>query len=175
MIGNSIQIAANIAVVVGLVYAGYQIRLLRQTHRDNHDWNRRKCAQEIVMEVGMNISNFRDLSRDLNLFNRHEPIPLSELDEAFKENPDLELKVLEILNIFEGLARGIKHNVYDRDIVTNARRFSMIRMHEALMNYLTNRKKERSVEIYPNFDALVNEWRMEKSAVDNRQSTGEVG
>ena len=88
MIAESFQIAANVAVVVGLIYAGYQVRLLRETHRDNHDWQRRRCAQEIVMEVGRNISGFRDLSRNLNLFNRNESIPLSELNTAFANNPD---------------------------------------------------------------------------------------
>jgi len=41
-----IQVASAVLVFGGLIYASLQLKLLRKTHVDEHEWNRRKAAQD---------------------------------------------------------------------------------------------------------------------------------
>ena len=169
------QLIASGTTVIALIYTGFQIYLLRKVHRDNHEWNRRKSAQDLTIDIGSRISDYNDLSVAFNLFNRTEAIPLDEINTKFAENPSLELKVLEFLNLFNIMARGVIEGVYDEEIIYKARSTSMIKTFEALKQYIEKRKNERGIDIYSSIEALVNEWKNKNTLVKRRRITGQFG
>jgi hypothetical protein len=166
------NIVANIAAIVVAAYAVLQLQQLSKTYKDDHEWNRRNAAQAVTMELGKDISKFSELNQYLNFFQTVEPIPLKDMQGIFKQNPSLELKLIELLNVLNAIARGVFEGVYDESIIRQARQTTMFIFYDAFKAYIEDRKKTRGPDIYCSLECLVNKWRNENNPPQHRGLTG---
>jgi len=159
-------------LVFAVLYAAKQLKLLRLTHADNHDWNRRKSAQDLTMQLNDMLGDTDSLHKTLNVINRVEPIPLVEITEAIENDPSVQLKINKVLNIYSSVARGVLNGVYDREIIANSRRMAMIKTFDSFSSYIYQRRKESISILWNYYESLVNEWKEEITAIETRQPTG---
>jgi RecB family endonuclease NucS len=167
-----IQIISGLAIIISVMYAGYQVKLLRKTHTDNHDWNRRKSAQDLTMELNNTLKDTEILHQKLNVINREEPIPLQEILDAIQEDPAMQLMINKVLNIYSSIARGILNGVYDREIIEISRRTAMIDTYNAFSSYVMYRRDERGSDVWGRLESVVNRWKNEKTTQKSRDLTG---
>jgi len=57
-----VQAITGILIGIGLIYGGKQVSLLKKTHLDNHDWNRRHAAQQAVENVHKKFTEINKLN-----------------------------------------------------------------------------------------------------------------
>lgn len=162
-------------LTIGFVFAIWQIRILIKTHSDNHEWNRRIATQDAIIQFNQNtyIHDLNELNEILALFDRKHPIPLTEINTIFKENPKIQTQCHTLLNFYEGLARGVKFGVYDEDIVENARKGIMERTHNVLEEYIKFRRNEYSPNVWGEYLDLLKRWNGKQSK-QGKQQTGKM-
>jgi len=166
------QILASIAVLATAFFASYQLILIRKAHQDDHEWNRRKSAQDLTMELTESLGDTAILHERLQIINRKEPIPLDEILKAIKEDPVLQLKIQKVLNIYSVVASGVLNGVYDKEIIEKARRKAMIATYDAFSAYITYRRKESIPTLWFSLESIVNGWKNELTSSETRELIG---
>lgn len=169
-----LQIVAYLVIAVALVYAALQINGIRRTIRETNSWNRRKAAQDMIFQIDKNASVCTDLNRHFGIFKKREPIPLAKIQKAFSENSELEFRLVELLNAYSALARGVLEGVYDEQIVYDASSARLVKIHNSFQMYIEFRHQEQGPHLYTALETLACEWRARLSPADRRDLTGGV-
>lgn len=165
-----IGVVNTVVILGGLIFAYRQIRLLVNTHSDNHEWNRRSATQETLMSFTLSGKHDKAVSYLLEQ-DRTTPIPKDEIFAKFKEHPDLQTETHIILNFYEALARGIKYGIYDEDIIKNARHSTMRRCLIVFRDYI-NHFREQNYKYWIELEQLVRKWDGEDVSLSGKAPTG---
>ena len=174
-IADVTKIISLLLLVISIFYTGKQLKLLRLIHADTHDWNRRKSAQDLTMELNILLSEIiESLQQDLNITNRIEPIPLDEINIAIKKDPTVRIKLSKLLNTYNSVARGIFAGVYDREIITRSRRKAMIKTFDSFSSYISYRRSDTWETLWNDYEWLVNQWKHDFTEQKPRIITGLV-
>lgn len=171
-IADVAKIFSLLFLIVSIFYTGRQLKLLRLTHADNHDWNRRKSAQDLTMELNSLLADTEELHKKLKVINRTEPIPVSEILDVISNDPSIQLKIHKVLNIYSSVARGVLNGVYDREVIAEARRAAMIKTYDSFSSYISYRRKESIPTLWNYYESLVNQWKRENTERKTREETG---
>jgi hypothetical protein len=168
-----------LTVWIGFIFAFRQIKaavrqvtVMIETHRDNHELQRRLAAQSAVNEYA-----FSNLSAELhNTFgyiNSNLPIPTEEINKKFTEDDNHRVKLILLLRHYESLARGINHGVYDEAIVKAALRKTLIRFARSFSLYIEERRNILSSPTqWIEFTSLADKWASEDKVFQTRAKTG---
>lgn len=136
--------------IAALLYARFQLKA-------NHDWNRRKAAQDILRE--RSTLDIKKLNETFNIHNRKDAIPLDEINEAFKKDIFLKGTLNKYLNFYESLARGMEYHIYDEDVIKSGSRKVMIQNFMRYENYIKDvRIKNGDKRAWGSFEDYVNKW-----------------
>ncbi len=166
------QIFSIFILIFSVLYAAKQLKLTYLIHADNHDWNRRKAAQDLTMQINELFSDMAALHKKLNIINRVEPIPISEIKEEINNDPSVQLSINKVLNIYDGVARGVLSGIYDRSIIETARKSTMIKTYDAFSSYIYDRRKKRIPTLWNDYESIINQWKSEITKQDPRKKTG---
>ncbi len=164
-----------LVLVGGLLYAGLQLRSLRKIHADNHKWNRKKAAQDVIFKITELADHTIKLNEKIKHIDTAQPIPVPELKQIFKDNPNVPVILHHVLNHYEGLARGVYKGIYDEDIIKTARKGTMIRVYRVFRDYIEDKRNEHETnkKIYEQFEAIVNKWEQERTHIPKPDLVGE--
>ena len=161
----------------GFVYAGIQLKKtteqLRAAYEINeadHDWNRRIAAQDALKEYNQSILS-SELQSEFNYSNCTESIPLKKIEEGFNKHPNLQAELHQLLNFYEGLARGVFHGVYDEKIIKAARYNSMRKVFRAFNSYIESRRRASSPTAWKDSESLVDQWKADEKNKTKRSAT----
>lgn len=162
----------------GFVYAGIQLKKtteqLRAAYKINeadHDWNRRIASQDALKEYNQSILS-SELQSEFNYLDCTESIPLEKIEEGFKKHPtNLQAELHQLLNFYEGLARGISHNVYDEEIIKTARHNAMEKVFRAFNSYIRSRRNTSSPHAWEQLEYLVSKWKADEKNETRRSAT----
>lgn len=160
---------ALLVLIGGFVYTAIQVHLLRQGQRGNHDWNRRKAAQDITTAFNERVHQPELLEKLLQYNERKKPIPADDLLAAFKASPSLGLTVHTLLNYYEALARGINQQIFDEKVIKAAKRSVMIRTFRLFEPYIKQRRLFTS-DAWSELEGMVVTWEEEDRS--DRNTTG---
>ena len=166
-----LQAASVVFAGIAVLYAAKRVRLLSEIHRENHDWNRRCEAQKAVVAFRHLQPTYMKLHEMFDIKNIQEPIRLETILDQVKADKALDVEIRELLNAFEGLARGIRQAVYDEGVVKAARRGSMIGHLDAFSLYIRHVRKINP-KLYCDWESLVNRWKNEECQAEARSPTG---
>lgn len=91
-----------------------QIEKADQQVSKEHDWNRRKAVMELSLDYSSaeRIRLRKQLESVIDWYDPGQDYAMLTPEQREQLTPDLK----QMLNYLEGIAVGIKHNVYDRDI-----------------------------------------------------------
>ena len=170
----TIRLLSAIFIGVGLLYTAKQIKLLIKSHSDNHEWNRRKVAQDASLM-------YSQLTEGNNLLNEHfsyvtssEPVAMKTMDEKFGNEPELKPQLHRLLNYFNSLCRGVNHKLYDEKIIKSSWGGVIMRTYDQFKPYILWYQKNVSEEAWFEMERLANQWKHKSSAskVTPRKATG---
>ena len=167
-----------VLLIVGFIFAYLQlrgaraeIRTLNVHHADNHDWNRRHAAQEALRNYNYSLLS-SPLQTSFDYLNSLDSIPVSQIEDKFSENTDLQSDLHQLLNYYEALARGINQGIFDEDVVKSARRNAMVRCERSFRNYIEKRRQNVSPRAWVELSHITTRWAAENSDVEIRGLTG---
>lgn len=157
-----------------LLYAVKQIRLIVNSHADNHKWNRRIATQNAISAISNDITDSR-LNQKFRHIHVKQPIPLVELLEAFEDEPELQRECHIVLNRYEGLARGIKAGIYSEAVVKMARRYAMEHTITAFKEYIEHERNAGARCAWIDSEDLIEKWNSEEISKSQLKKTGYIG
>ncbi len=165
------QLVSVLLLVVGLLYAGYQLSLTRKVHKENHEWNRRFAAQQALSRKIEGLDELNEAFKHMNLT---DSIPMKEYREAFEKSPQLQPSLHRYLNYFEDLCRGMLYGVYDEDIIRNARGGTFDKVYNNHRNFIENRRKEVHPLVYRHLREVVENWRINNDVPLKKEKIGKT-
>lgn len=168
----------TVAVVLGILFAVLQLRgakreltAIKAIHVENHDWNRRIAAQDALAKFGYG-EVAKPLSEAFDFMNTRNAISLSIIQEKFSKDAGLQPLLHQLLNFYEGLARGVQQGVFDEEAVKAGRKMSIIRMDFAFSNYIQHRRITDNPRAWNNLILLARKWQEQDESLEKRQTTG---
>lgn len=193
--------ATFVLLVLGFLVTFLQLRSVIHQHKENHEWSRRKAAEDVCTNYAGDISFRILLETYLDWSERTEPIPYEEI-RSIGEQADLaQAHVVEDiaaeagkapvsthpsdkpsariaaaihrqLNYYESFSRGIDEGVYDEKIIKRAFFGQMRHSLYILMPYITERRK-MNPKVWEDFEQLVNDWKLAEKEKAKRAKTGQ--
>ena len=177
MYSLAISGVAALITLGGLIYAGIQLKKtkeqLQATYKINeadHDWNRRMASQAALKEYNQSILS-SSLQSEFDYLNCSESIPLKKIEEGFNKHPELQKELHQLLNFYEGLARGIFQNIYDDEVIKAGRRNAMMKALKAFNSYIESRRRTSSPSAWTDLESLVAQWVLDEKGQTQRSST----
>jgi|SRR5829696_7722712 len=166
-----LQALTLVAIVAGLAFTGRQLKLLKDSFYDTHDWNRRKAAQDAVHETQQRLANDMNLLQEaFQTRTSSSQLSLNEIEEAFAANEQVRVALHKRLNNFETLAIGIEQKVLDEQVIKDAYRVMFRRTRRRLKEYIDARK-ERNEDAWKVLERVSQRWE-EQEATSSRLPTG---
>ncbi len=164
-----LQTVALFAVLVGLL----QLRLLRLSYVDLHDWNRRKAAQDAVDSVEHIAADTPLLDCKFQTMGKHDPIPLQKILDACESTVEVQTAIHRRLNWFESLAGGVKQGVFDEEVIRDAYERVFRNTYSQFSEYIRHRRNSDSYDAWSEFGHVIERWDQENKANNPpRKATG---
>ena len=171
LITSTVSIISVVLVLIGVIYAGIQLYLLRKVNKGTHDWNRRISAQNAISSIYANLKDRYLLNEKFEYLDIKSPIPLEEINKVFLNDNNLRLICDDLLNYYEMLARGVFEKIYDRKVIENARKSTMIQTFNAFSLYIKD-QRNYIPDVWNNMEAIVNDWKSDDTKLPDRKKTG---
>ena len=166
-------------IIVGFGFAAVQIHAakreltaIKQSHVENHDWNRRVAAQEALRAYNYSLLS-SPLQSSFNYLNTSDSFSITEIENKFENESSLQSDLHQLLNYYEGLARGINQAIFDEEVVKTARCNAMIKCERAFRNYIEQRRSSYNVRAWIELSNIVDRWNSESHGVLLRKITGD--
>lgn len=170
-----LQAAALIVLLVGLLLTIRQIRLLRLSYVDLHDWNRRKAAQDAVDNVEHIAADTPLLDGKFQIMSKNDPIALKSILGACESTVEVQTAIHRRLNWFESLAGGVKQGVFDEEVIKDAYQRVFRSTHRQFSEYIDHRRNADSYDAWSEFGDMIERWDQEdKASASRRKQTGAV-
>jgi hypothetical protein len=166
-------------------------------HFQDHDWSRRKAAEDAVREFSAQIELRRTLERYLNWSTEKKLQSIGEFRKAILKADDKQIDegtdydkcdvecdeggsrliecVHRLLNYYESFARGISEGVYDERIIKRALHGQMTANLHRLKPYIDHRRSMNgslSEKAWIDFESLLISWN--NGALPEREKTGDA-
>lgn len=167
----ALQAATLLAVVVGLGFTFYQVRLLRKSYVDLHDWNRRKAAQDAVERIEVISRDTPLLHQKFRILTENTPIPLQDILRECENDDAVRVAINRRLNYFQSLAIGMEQRVFDKAIIRRSYENIFRRTHNQFKEYIEHRRDIGGRETWRDFVNTTGQWETD-SGEPPRPSTG---
>jgi len=166
-----LQCVTTVAVVVGLILTLRQIRLLRISYRDLHDWNRRKAAHDAASAWAQFAEDTAKLESCFHFSDGIDAVSLEDTKTAFARDPLAQASLHRKLNYLESVASGVNHRVLDDDVIRSAF-FTVLRKNlHRFASYIADRR-EKSPELWVDVRDLAAKWDADDQHRRERDRTG---
>jgi hypothetical protein len=150
------------AVISGLVYSGYQLKLLRRQYHDLHEWNRRKAAQDAI-DFFVNLAEGNKLINEVfNFLESNDPISLVRVQDECTKHAELRSAIHRLLNFLEGLAIGTRHAVLDESLIRDAFIGVMDIVLLQFSEYIQHRRRHSRSDAWEELETTVKHWQAQK-------------
>jgi hypothetical protein len=154
-----LQIATPAILAIGLWLTLRQLRLLRQSYVDQHDWNRRKAAQDAIQTTQKSIGEDTPLLNEkFQVMTSYDTIPLDQIRDECDADPKVRMAIHRRLNTFEELAVGVHQGVFDEDVLNAAYKEVFRRTRNRFREYIDHRRSIGTDAAWKEFDNLTQEW-----------------
>lgn len=138
----------------GLLFVVRQLRLNEIIALNNHDWNRKKATFDFVKEYYSTIGLDVDKLKKQNESGDNYKVVWNEKN---VDNHDYLCTWRKVLNYFEHLCCGIKHQLYDNEIAYDHVRGAMLAMWKESQPYVT-KAREKNPLVFQNLEDISRKW-----------------
>jgi hypothetical protein len=159
-----LQGATLLILLIGLWLTIRQLQLLTKSNVDQHDWNRRKAAQDAV------VSSTREIEKDtlllddkFKIMSRTDPFSLDEIRQQLNADEKVKIALNKRFNTLEALALGVHQGVFDEEVVKTGYRMLFRRTLLLFRAYMEHRRNTTgSPRVWREVDTLSQEWEEEE-------------
>lgn len=148
IIASITTIIANIAVLISVIIALRELRLIKQSHLEDHTRNLRQSTIEFYNLIN---NETKELIDDV-IINK---IDLSV--EAINHNPELHQKVRRYLSLMERFSVGINSHMYDITVFDRIQGKTTLIMFDALTPYIDSISEKYGTFFYGEFLKVINQ------------------
>lgn len=149
------QVIGIFAVVITILYASRQIKISKNIHKETLDWNRKTTTENAL-------NNRQDKELRLFLTKRFKSyvekgilvIPLAEIQSAISSDINVQLEIHSYLNKYERISRGIKNNLYDREMIVETMKYIIVKVYFNYKEYIEHRREVANKNAWKNFELL---------------------
>jgi hypothetical protein len=160
----SVQIATFAILLIGLWLTLRQLRLLRKSYVDQHEWNRRKAAQDAIENTQKAIGEDTFLlDAKFKIMTSYDTIPRTQILDECDADPKVRIAIHRRLNTFEILALGVKKGVYDEDVLKAAYKEVFRRTLNRFREYIEQRRNLETDLLWAQFEKLTQDWGQQAS------------
>jgi len=162
----------------GLLFIILQVRDMVLNSRHEYDWNLRVESQRIILD-NVCQKDFKEL-RGYRLENgKNQKDGILQTLPTAPDKKTLE-HVKAVGNFLEAMAAGIKHGVYNEDILYDNKGGTVVEYYNFFKDYLIERRETRKLpKIWREFERLAIRWEIrqkaDKKAEDEGESPGVLG
>lgn len=181
---ENMQLISMFFGIIGVFYAGKQISLLTKTHAKDHDWNRRKAAQDATIALNRELSEISEVIEEYKILDNYaESAKLDKILSDIENVPDTRIKINRLLNAYDAIARGVWQSVYDEDIIRLSREVSMTSVYTIFKPFIMYRRNEQQTKYNNNektivawnfLEKLVKKWETDSENLSLREHTGDL-
>ena len=158
------QVFQLAVVAVGLVLTINQIRIFSAQYRDLHEWNRRKAAQDAV-QAFLNLAESNKLiNQAFDYMQKNDPYAIERVNEECERTPELRVALTSLLNYFEMIAWGVRHSVYDEDLIRDSMASAMTLTCHRFGPYIAHKANHGQPDAWSEARACVAKWKREVEA-----------
>jgi len=168
----TLQSISAIGLIVTLLLAVRTLRLNVAAYRDSHDWNRRKAAHDAVAKYRDFAEDSKKLSETFSFRDGYDPITVDTVKDKVKADPPLRINVHRLLNFFEELATGIKHGVFDEEVVKSSLQTTISQSYTRFSLYVDHLRHNGRPRAFVECQAMVDRWRADSLSQPARSPTG---
>lgn len=158
-----VQAVTALLIFGSLVYAGRQVHQARLANDRDHDWNRRKSAQDVISDFAAGkMAEARTKLRtecDINPEDMNETYQeisnklTSKQKEVMQDNIDI------LFNYFEHIACGLRYNIYDKQMIRSYFQVIIPKWEEWANQYIEEKRVKIGPIVWEDFQSCANEWR----------------
>jgi hypothetical protein len=174
-----------LALLIGLLYGAGQLRCANRSldassksldeskciHQQNHDFGRRHAAQDALRAYDYSVLS-GSLNEAFKFLQMKEPVPLVDIQSAIKEKEGIQRDLHQLLNFYEGLARGINQGIFDEKVIKAARKNAMIVAERGFQNYINKRRTDMNPRAWSELSSICSRWQAADNHVPPREKTG---
>jgi len=129
-----------------------QLDLLKKSYVDQHEWNRRKAAQDAIENTQKSIGEDAPLLNDkFQIMTSYDTIPLQRIRDECDADPKVRMAIHRRLNTFETLALGVQLGVYDEDVLKAAYKEVFRRTLNRFTEYINHRRNLETDTLWAQF------------------------
>ncbi|HSS19812.1 MAG TPA: DUF4760 domain-containing protein [Pyrinomonadaceae bacterium] len=160
---EGIKFFGAVVAVAGAIYSAYYVGAALRTRLDR---DRQESTFRILDQIEkvefVEVRNF--LEKEVE---DHENLSPADLYKKISQNKDLDNAITVVLNIFEKIAIGVRHDVLDEDILYEDLVLVVTKNYSALRGYLEQLRKIRNSPLYYcEFEKLATFWQKGKRLGD---------
>lgn len=172
ILGVALQLITVLLLSVGFIATVRQIKLLHNVHIDNHEWNRRKAAQDVTLTYKQVVST-KNLQQHFDYVNNTtKRIPIEVVEKEFLDNAELKSDIHRLLDYFDALCRGVNHAVYDEEIIKTSWSGVITRTFDQFSPYIDWYRKDVNPKGWFETEILIDKWKHEDMKNESRKPTG---
>lgn len=148
-------ILQTIFAVVGIGLVVWQVRSLARNTEKMHEWNLRKSTADYLQ-------NKKNLRKAYKKFREAKTKFTSQVFSKLEHGKDQDFvsHFIEILNYFEGLAVGIRVNVFHEEVAYRDMRGMLVSFYTFSKPHIDLTRKERNPRAYLALEFLAEKWSM---------------
>jgi hypothetical protein len=173
---------------VGLLISALSLAVAAYGIRENHEWNRRHFAAEMMREWNTSSSQHKvAIESAYPEFYQKEADELSrarmspeEAKKVYTSTPKDSLRwetrnhCIALLNYFEYVTAAYEKNVADRNIIEDSFQPTILRWHHDLEEFISIMQKIRGYHPWPPLQRTVAKWKAEEEGRQDKPKTGTV-
>jgi hypothetical protein len=175
----------EVLMAIGLVGTFLGVIMVYKTLKSNHDWYRRQYTLDILKEWNENIMPLVKIIEDVfphlldidGIQSKGVELTREEAEKIYagdtKDNKYINLRYTlnSLMNYFEYIATAYLHNVADQRIIFHSFSKSLIRIHDALDNYIEVVKRRRGHQPWQPFLDVISKWKAQDARPLNQKPT----
>lgn len=164
---ENLQILSHIVAVITALVAIYNIRILVNSFRADHERRQKQATIEYAAHL------LRECRAAIDA--KYKLKTLSEEDiERIIKTPDEEAELRNIMGAIEHLAVGVNTGVYDKDILYRMSASYIISIYNRMWPFIDYMRNNFSKNAYTELEHIAKEFEASKKGTFKRQSKGDI-
>lgn len=154
-------LVGSIAIIVAII----SILSNRKNTKTSKDEQRTLTRQQLTCQIVLDIHQNTKLLSNLAFMRKHHDQHANGLSELAKKNLSEEQslqskQVLELLSFFEAVAVGVKHGIYDKDILKDNLETTINHIWDISSGFIERqRKDDNNSKYYEHLEALISDMK----------------
>lgn len=166
-----VSIGTLFVLTCTLIVLYLNLKVVRQTMQDQHEWYRRIEALKYSGFFNPKINECRSrLNEKFQNLNSNDAIELTAIDDAIKDCPTIEFDIRYILSYYENIGLAYDKGIIDAKTIYNMKQGALIKFYKQFTLYIEDaRTASGNDSLWINFTDLAEKWKDKNKNTSNEE------